>query len=81
MTTGELFLAVEDWARERNLLEPEYKSRQALKVMEEVGETMAALARGDKEKLADGIGDSIVTLIIDTYADDPSDSRADVLND
>jgi len=25
MTTGELFLAVEDWARERNLLEPEYK--------------------------------------------------------
>jgi NTP pyrophosphatase (non-canonical NTP hydrolase) len=64
MTTGELFLAVEDWARDRNLLEPEYKSRQALKVMEEVGETMAALARGDKEKLADGIGDSIVTLII-----------------
>lgn len=32
--------------------------------MEEVGETMAAMARGDKEKLKDGIGDSIVTLII-----------------
>ena len=64
MTTGELFLAVEDWARERNLLEPEYRNRQALKVMEEVGETMAALARGKKAELADGIGDSIVTLII-----------------
>jgi len=64
MTTGELFLLVEDWARERNLLEPEYRNRQALKVMEEVGETMAALARGNKNELADGIGDSIVTLVI-----------------
>jgi phosphoribosyl-ATP pyrophosphohydrolase len=64
MTTGELFIAVEDWARERQLLESEYRHRQALKVMEEVGETMAALARGKKDELADGIGDSIVTLII-----------------
>ena len=64
MTTGELFLAVEGWARERNLLEPEYRNRQALQVLEEVGETMAALARGKKTELADGIGDSIVTLII-----------------
>lgn len=64
MTTGELFLLVEGWARERNLLKQELSSRQALKVMEEVGETMAALARGNRRELKDGIGDSIVTLII-----------------
>ena len=64
MTTGELFLAVEEWGRERNIISKENRSRQALKVMEEVGETMAALARGDRDQLMDGIGDSIVTLII-----------------
>lgn len=64
MTTGELFKHVEQWANDRGLNDPSISGRQALKVMEEVGETMAALARGNKEALADGIGDSIVTLII-----------------
>ena len=64
MTTGELFESVEQWAKDRGLNDPSIKSKQALKVMEEVGETMAAMARGNKEALKDGIGDSIVTLII-----------------
>ena len=64
MTTGELFLAIEEWGKERNIISPENRGRQALKVMEEVGETMAALARGKHDELKDGIGDSIVTLII-----------------
>jgi NTP pyrophosphatase (non-canonical NTP hydrolase) len=64
MNTQELFEAIEQWGRERGLDNPEHKSKQALKVMEEVGETMAAMARGNKEMLMDGIGDSIVTLII-----------------
>jgi NTP pyrophosphatase (non-canonical NTP hydrolase) len=64
MTTDELFRSVEQWAIIRGLDSRDNQSRQALKVMEEVGETMAAMARGDKEKLKDGIGDSIVTLII-----------------
>jgi phosphoribosyl-ATP pyrophosphohydrolase len=64
MTTGELFLAIEEWGKERNIISPENRGRQALKVMEEVGETMAALARGKQDELKDGIGDSIVTLII-----------------
>lgn len=37
---------------------------QFLKVTEEVGEVAAALARGDKPALKDGIGDVGVTLII-----------------
>lgn len=64
MNTAELFTAVEEWATARGLNNPSIKSRQALKVMEEVGETMAAMARGNKEALKDGIGDSIVTLIV-----------------
>ena len=39
-------------------------SKQFLKVVEEVGEVAAALARNDKEMLTDGIGDVVVTLII-----------------
>lgn len=63
-SASELFAHVEQWAIAKRLDNPENKHRQALKVMEEVGETMAALARGNKELVKDGIGDSIVTLII-----------------
>lgn len=38
--------------------------RQALKFFEEAGEIAAALSRSDKEALKDGIGDTVVTLII-----------------
>ena len=61
---NQLIKEVEIWAENRGLLKQELSSRQALKVMEEVGETMAALARGNRRELKDGIGDSIVTLII-----------------
>jgi NTP pyrophosphatase (non-canonical NTP hydrolase) len=64
MTMDELVRNVEQWAIAKGLDSSEYRSRQALKVMEEVGETMAALARGQRAELRDGIGDSIVTLII-----------------
>ncbi len=60
---NELILKVEDWAIERNLHKAESKG-QFLKIIEEVGETAAALARNDKLALMDGIGDVVVTLII-----------------
>jgi NTP pyrophosphatase (non-canonical NTP hydrolase) len=52
------------WADEKNLLKPENSLKQFTKVVEEVGEVAAALAREDKEELKDGIGDVVVTLII-----------------
>ena len=54
---------MEEWAREKNLdiAEPE---KQMLKVVEEVGEVAAALARNNKNDLRDGIGDVVVTLVI-----------------
>ena len=60
---NELVKLIEKWAREKNLdiAEPE---KQMLKVVEEVGEVAAALARNNKNDLRDGIGDVVVTLII-----------------
>ena len=60
---NELVKLIEKWAREKNLdiAEPE---KQMLKVVEEVGEVAAALARSNKNDLRDGIGDVVVTLVI-----------------
>jgi NTP pyrophosphatase (non-canonical NTP hydrolase) len=63
-TASDLFAHVEQWAIAKGLDNQNNRNAQALKVMEEVGETMAALARGKKDAIKDGIGDSIVTLII-----------------
>ena len=38
--------------------------RQALKFYEEAGEVASALSRGQMDALKDGIGDTVVTLII-----------------
>lgn len=60
---NELVKLVEEWAKEKRLdkAEPE---KQMLKVIEEVGEVGAALARNNESDLRDGIGDMVVTLII-----------------
>ena len=44
--------------------------------MEEIGETAAAIARGQRNEMIDGIGDSFVTLIILAYQNgiDPTDA-------
>ena len=60
---NELVKLVEEWAKEKHLdkAEPE---KQMLKVIEEVGEVGASLARNNENDLRDGIGDVVVTLII-----------------
>src|SRR6056300_1702526 len=52
------------WADDKSLIDKEKSTKQMLKVIEEVGETASALAKGNKEELIDGIGDVFVTLII-----------------
>ncbi|MHC8517016.1 MazG-like family protein [Sporosarcina sp. ITBMC105] len=59
----QLIKQVEQWSIEKGLDKAD-SSKQFLKVSEEVGEVAAALARGDKLSLIDGIGDVVVTLII-----------------
>ena len=58
-----LISQVEQWSMDKGLHKAN-PDRQALKVWEESGEIAAALSRNDKEALMDGIGDTVVTLII-----------------
>ncbi|HAR6121598.1 MazG-like family protein [Staphylococcus canis] len=60
---NELIKQVEQWSKDKNLHEGN-SDRQALKFYEEAGEVAAALSRNDMTALKDGIGDTIVTLII-----------------
>lgn len=55
---------VVSWAEAKNLIKRENATKQMLKVIEEVGETAGALAKGNDDAIKDGIGDSFVTLII-----------------
>lgn len=59
----QLIKNVEQWAKDKDLHNGD-SARQFLKVVEEVGEVAAALARNDNAELKDGIGDVTVTLII-----------------
>ena len=63
MNFEELRIKIEGWAEDRNLL-PGNPDKQALKLMEESGELAGALLKNDWEKIADGIGDCLVVLII-----------------
>lgn len=58
-----LIESVEQWAKNKGLDKAD-SSKQMLKVVEEVGEVAAALARNDQDDLRDGIGDVAVTIII-----------------
>jgi NTP pyrophosphatase (non-canonical NTP hydrolase) len=63
-TFDELIENVRLWATDKQILVSDYSNFQMLKVVEEIGETAAAMARKNKEGIKDGIGDSFVTLII-----------------
>ncbi|WP_353452852.1 MazG-like family protein [Staphylococcus coagulans] len=63
LTVYQLIEQVEQWSIDKDLHKAD-PNRQALKVWEESGEIGAALSRGNLEALKDGIGDTVVTLII-----------------
>ena len=63
-TFDELIILVTNWAENKDLLKKEHAYAQALKVLEEIGETAGALLKNNEEGVIDGIGDVFVTLII-----------------
>ncbi|WEN70334.1 MazG-like family protein [Staphylococcus sp. NRL 16/872] len=63
LTVDQLVKAVEQWSVDKKLHNGN-PDRQALKFYEEAGEVGAALSRGQMDALKDGIGDTVVTLII-----------------
>ena len=57
------FDLIRDWADERGLYENGDTKTQALKLVEEVGETCRAILKEDFEEVVDGIGDCVVVLV------------------
>ena len=56
------FDLIRDWARQRGLYDKGDPKTQALKLVEEVGETSRAILKGNHEDIIDGIGDCVVVL-------------------
>lgn len=62
-TLDQLVEQVQQWSIDKNLHNGN-SDRQALKFYEEAGEVASALSRRQMDALKDGIGDTVVTLII-----------------
>ena len=56
------FDLIREWADERGLYENGDAKTQALKLVEEVGETCRAILKEDHDEVVDGIGDCVVVL-------------------
>ena len=56
------FELIREWAHERGLYDGGDPKTQALKLVEEVGETCRAILKQDKTEIIDGIGDCVVVL-------------------
>lgn len=56
--------AIEQWAKDRNLIKGATSQAQMLKMTEEVGELAAGVARNDLPLIKDSIGDCAVVLTI-----------------
>lgn len=61
---GYLKTCVIGWADTRGIIAISTPEKQLLKTMEELGETARAVLKGDRANIIDGIGDTVVTLII-----------------
>ena len=64
MKTYQDFVNIRGWAHARNLVNGSTTDKQFLKLIEEIGELAAGLARKDQVKVMDGIGDAVVVLTI-----------------
>ena len=63
-TLQELQKKIIQWAKEKDLLKSENAPKQRLKLLEEVGETAAAILKNNTDEIKDGIGDIFVVLVI-----------------
>lgn len=63
-TLQELQLLILEWANDKDLLKSENAPKQRLKLLEEVGETAAAILKNKPDEIKDGIGDIFVVLVI-----------------
>ena len=59
-----LQLEILRWAEARKIIPNSTPQAQLLKTVEELGELVGAVVRGNREAAVDGFGDVLVTLII-----------------
>ena len=59
-----LHLEIIRWAEARQIIPNSTPQAQLLKTVEELGELVGAVVRGNREAAVDGFGDVLVTLII-----------------
>jgi hypothetical protein len=65
LTLAEAFEDVRQWGEKHEIIKPEYIPKQAMKVIEEIGELFQAIIKNKSEaEKADGVGDSFITLIL-----------------
>jgi NTP pyrophosphatase (non-canonical NTP hydrolase) len=64
MTYTDLEMKVVQWGEARGIVQHSNNMAQAIKTMEEVGELLEAIHKGDKDAQKDAYGDILVTLII-----------------
>lgn len=67
MNLDQLEPAIIQWAESRGIFSASTPHSQMLKTMEEVGETARAVLKKDMPEIKDGIGDIVVTLIIQAH--------------
>lgn len=60
----ELEACIEQWAKDKGILDKATPMKQAMKTQEELTELCNAILDNDREEIKDAIGDIIVTLII-----------------
>ena len=80
------FDLIREWAEKRGLYDKGDPKTQALKLVEEVGETCRAILKGDTESAVDGIGDCVVVLtnlaeLLDFSIEDCIDAAYDEIKD
>lgn len=61
---NKLISAVEQWARDRQIIPNSNPLSQLMKTVSEVGELADATLKSDRDGVVDGVGDVLVTLII-----------------
>lgn len=58
------FEDIRNWANARNIIEGTDSRAQFVKLMEEVGELAAGIAKNKADMVMDGIGDAVVVLTV-----------------
>lgn len=58
------FEDIRKWGSDRNIIQGTRPEKQFIKLMEEIGELAEGLAKNKPELIKDGIGDSVVVLVM-----------------